>query len=123
MESAVAVGKWASIAAVPVALLFSHLRVQYRITELGYDISEETDRHEKLQDDHRKLRIEARVEGRSETVSREVRDRFGLEPVEPEQIITVETGGGKAQDGGEGEDESREQIEHARLEERKPGRR
>lgn len=108
LTDAYRVGRVLLVIAVPVALLLTHVWYQVRITQLGYQISEETERHENLADEHRKLQIETAVEGRSERLADRAKRRFGLEQVEPEQVITVEP-----QNGASGE--SFDQTEHAAL--------
>lgn len=90
LADAYRVGRVALLIAIPAALLLTHVWYQYRITQLGYKISEQTERHERLADEHRKLEIQAAVEGRSERLSDVARERFQLEQVDPEQIITVD---------------------------------
>jgi len=102
------VGRVALLVAIPAVLLLTHVWYKYRITQLGYQISEQTDRHERLVDEQRKLEIQAAVEGRSERLSEVARERFRLERVDPQQIITVDPA---TVDGGESLDET----EHAAL--------
>lgn len=116
----VAVGKVAALVAVPAAMLLAHVWTQFRITKLGYEISEETGRHGELEDEQQKLRIEATVEGQREEISEVARERFGLEPVEPEQILTVEAAPNSPDDETEGE-ETLDETEHATLEDRGNG--
>lgn len=110
------------LAAAPTTLLLTHVWYQFRITRLGYEISEETDRHEKLADEHRKLEIEATVESRGDRLTDLAKRRFGLERVEPEQIITVESSlgsGATARRDGSGQESgetSLDETEHAALE-------
>ncbi len=108
LTDAYRVGRVLLVIAVPVALLLTHVWYQVRITQLGYQISEETERHESLADEHRKLQIETAVEGRSERLADRAKRRFGLEQIDPEQVITVEP-----QKGAPGE--SFDQTEHAAL--------
>lgn len=108
LTDAYRVGRVLVVIAVPVALLLTHVWYQVRITQLGYQISEETERHEKLADEHRKLQIETAVEGRSERLADRAKRRFGLEQIDPEQVITVEPQNGAPS-------ESFDQTEHAAL--------
>ncbi|MFB6264715.1 MAG: hypothetical protein ABEL76_13990 [Bradymonadaceae bacterium] len=85
------VGKIVGLAAIPVALLMAHICCEFRVTKYGYQISEATTRHEKLMDRHRKLSIERGVEGRSERITAQAKRRFGLERVEPDQIVELES--------------------------------
>lgn len=112
----------AVLVAVPTTLLLTHVWYQFRITRLGYEISEETDRHEKLADEHRKLEIEATVESRGDRLTDLAKRRFGLERVEPEQVITVESSlgsGPTARAEGPVEESGKsslDETEHAALE-------
>jgi cell division protein FtsL len=108
LSDAYRVGRVLVVIAVPVALLLTHVWYQVRITQLGYQISEETDRHEKLADEHRKLQIETAVEGRNERLADRAKRRFGLEQIDPDQVITVEPQNGAPP-------ESFDQTEHAAL--------
>ena len=98
----------ALLAAIPATLLLTHVWYQYRITQLGYEISEQTDRHERLVNEHRKLEIQTAVEGRSERLTEVARERFELERVEPEQIITIDPAAVRP-------GESLDETEHAAL--------
>jgi cell division protein FtsL len=80
-----------AIVSIPVALLLFHVWNQYRITDLGYEVSEQAREHRTLIEEHRKLSIEATFQGRSERVLTVARERFGLEPIEPRQVIEVES--------------------------------
>ena len=79
----------AVLVAIPVGIGLSHVWNQYRLTRLGYEISQATSRHETLVDRHRKLTVELGVEGRSDRVERRGRHQFGLEPVTPGQVVEV----------------------------------
>ncbi len=102
-------GRMLAVAAIPVALLGTHVWYQTRITQLGYEISEETDRHEKLVDERRKLDIQVTLEGRDGRVAERARERFELERVEPQQVISIDRRATEP-------DESLDQTEHAALE-------
>lgn len=67
-------------------LLMFHVYTQYQIVELGYEIADVTHEHRRLLEQNKKLAIEAAVVGRTERISSVARDRFGLEPVRPEQV-------------------------------------
>lgn len=101
--------KVVALVAVPAALLLTHVWYQYQMTRLGYEISKETKRHEKLADQHRKLTIQTTVESRSERIAEVAKRRFGLERVEPDQIITVDPDAHPT-------DDSLDETEHASLE-------
>ena len=103
------------LVAIPATLLLTHVWYQFQITQLGYKISEQTERHEKLVDEHRKLTIETTVESRSERMAEVARERFGLERIEPDQIITVDPDKVRRTPDG-----SLDQTEHARLESDEP---
>jgi cell division protein FtsL len=89
IREAWAVCKVIPLVAIPVAIGLSHVWTQFRVTNLGYEISQETSRHEKLVDRHRKLTVELGVEGRSDQVERRGRRQFGLHTVQPGQVIDV----------------------------------
>lgn len=86
---ALAVGRVVMVAAVPVALLLTHVWYQYQVTRLGYEISEATRRHEQLTDTHRKLTIEYAVQSRSRRVTEVAQRDFGLRRLEPGQLVDV----------------------------------
>lgn len=74
---------------VPAAILFFHVWTQYQITSLGYEVAEQTREHRQLIEEHRKLSIEASYQGRTERVLSVAQDRFGLQPMQPEQVVPV----------------------------------
>ena len=112
LANAYRVAKMLVLVAVPAALLLTHVWYQYRITQLGYKISEETERHAELVDRNRKLTIQTAVESRSDRITDLAKERFGLERVEPEQVITIDP---DAVEPGETLDET----EHASLEQKR----
>ncbi len=79
-----------AIVSIPVALLLFHVWTQFRITQLGYEVAEETTEHRGLIEEQRKLSIEATFQGRSERVLTVAREHFGLEPVHPEQVVEID---------------------------------
>jgi cell division protein FtsL len=91
------------LVAIPVGILLFHVWGQYRITKLGYEVAEQTSEHRSLIEEQRKLTIEATFQGRSERVLTVAKERFGLEPMHPEQVIQVEP---NAADGTSGEQAS-----------------
>jgi len=121
IENTVAVGKVGVLVAVPAALLFGHVWTQFRITKLGYEISEQTERRAELEDEKQKLQIEATVEGQREEISQVAKERFGLEPVEPGQILTVERAPASRDDSSD-DGETLAEAEHASLENAGNGR-
>ena len=84
------VAKVLLIIAVPTALLLFHVWNQYRITQVGYQIAEVTTEHRVLLEENKKLTVEARIQGRSDRVSRVARQQFGLRETHPDQIITID---------------------------------
>lgn len=84
--------KLVAIISVPMGLLFFHVFNQYRIAALGYEVADQTREHRELIEEHRKLRIEASFQGRSDRMTAVARERFGLEPIHPEQVIGVTVG-------------------------------
>lgn len=97
---------------VPVAMLLFHVWTQYRITKLGYEVAEQTEEHRELIEEQRKLSIEATYQGRTERVLSVATERFGLQPMEPEQVVSVD----RATVEESGSAESDERAEHAALE-------
>ncbi|MFP4598113.1 MAG: cell division protein FtsL [Persicimonas sp.] len=79
-----------AIVSIPVALLLFHVWTQFRITQLGYEVAEETTEHRGLIEEQRKLSIEATFQGRSERVLSVARERFGLQPLQPEQVVEID---------------------------------
>jgi cell division protein FtsL len=88
------------LVAIPVGILLFHVWGQFRITKLGYEVAEQTTEHRSLIEEQRKLTIEATFQGRSERVLSMAKERFGLEPMQPEQVIQVDQ---HADDGASGE--------------------
>ena len=78
------------VVAIPVCILLFHVWNQFRITELGYEVAAQTREHRELIEDRRKLSIEATFQGRSERVLTVAKERFGLEPMQPEQVIQID---------------------------------
>lgn len=79
-----------AVVAIPVALLLSHVYMQYSIAQTGYDIASVTSEHRALAEEHKKLQIEAAVQGRTERITTLARERYGLLPTRPEQITIIE---------------------------------
>lgn len=79
-----------AIISVPVALLMFHVWNQFRITDLGYEVAEQTEEHRELLEEQRRLRIEATFQGHSERATQVAAEEFDLEPVRPEQVIRVD---------------------------------
>ncbi len=79
------------IVAIPVAMLMFHVFNQYRITKLGYAVAEQAHQHRQLIEQHRKLSIEATYQGRSERMLALAKQKFGLEPLKPEQVIELDS--------------------------------
>lgn len=73
------------------ALLMVHVWNQYRIMAVGYEIAEVTAEHRKLLERNKKLSIEAAVVGRTERLTTVARQRYGLEPITPEQVRFLRT--------------------------------
>lgn len=90
MADAIVVGKIVAIIAVPTALLVFHVWHQYRIAEVGYEIADATTEHRKLLEENKKLVVEARLQGRSDRVSKLAEQHFGLREPDPDQIITID---------------------------------
>ncbi len=93
LSNTVIVAKVLIVVAIPTALLLFHVWNQYRITEAGYRIAEVTTEHRALLEENKKLTVEARVQGRSDRVSKLARKQFGLQEAHPDQIITVDPEG------------------------------
>lgn len=90
MGDGVRVLKVLVIVAIPVCILLFHVWNQFRITKLGYEVAEQTREHRELIEERRTLSIEATFQGRSERVLSVAKERFGLEPLEPEQVIQLD---------------------------------
>ena len=93
---------------IPVAILLFHVWTQYQITSLGYEVAEQTREHRELIEEHRKLSIEATYQGRTERVLSVAQDQFGLQPMQPEQVVPVDI------QRASGEDDAKS-AEHAAL--------
>ncbi len=78
------------VVAFIATILGVHVWNQYRITNLGYEIAQVTHEHRRLIEEHKKLSIEVAVQGRTERMSEVARERFGLQPVAPNQVQTLE---------------------------------
>lgn len=79
-----------ALIAVPIAMLFFHVWTRYQITDLGYEVAEQTRTHRQLIEEQRKLSIEATFQGRSDRVLGLAREKFGLQELQPSQVIQVE---------------------------------
>lgn len=86
LKDSVRVGTTVAALTAVVGLLMFHVWNQYRITQLGYEIADVTHEHRRLIEQNKKLAIEAAVVGRTERLSTLARERYGLEPVQPEQV-------------------------------------
>ena len=89
MRDALRVGLWTVVLAGVGSLLMFHVWNQYRIMDVGYRIAEVTDEHRQLMERNKKLAIEAAVVGRTERLSSVARERYGLEPVGPQQVRSL----------------------------------
>ncbi len=78
-----AIGTFLTIAAT---LMMVHVWNQYQILNIGYEIAEVTTQHQRLLEENKKLAIEAAVVGRTERLSNVAVERYGLVPVQPEQV-------------------------------------
>lgn len=85
-KDALRIGAIVGVLAAVVGLLMFHVWNQYRIVQLGYQIADVTHEHRQLIERNKKLSIEAAVVGRTERLSDVARDRYGLEPIKPEQV-------------------------------------
>ena len=79
----------AGVAAVS-GVMGLHVSQGYRITELGYEIAAVTQEHQHLIEENRKLRLEAAVQGKTERVKDVAEERFGLRPLQPDQIRAIQ---------------------------------
>ena len=79
-----------AVVAVISSILGVHVWNQYRMTHLGYEISRVTSEHRRLLEEHKKLSIEVAVQGRTERMSEVARERFGLQPVAPSQVHSLQ---------------------------------
>jgi len=82
-------GLFAAIAVV-ASILLVHVWNQYRITQLGYDIASVTHKHRRLIEENKKLSIEVAVQGRTERMTEVARDNFGLQPLQPMQVKSLQ---------------------------------
>jgi cell division protein FtsL len=89
LKDSLRIGVTVAALSVVGSLLMFHVYTQYQIVELGYDIANVTSEHRRLLEQNKKLAIEAAVVGRTERVSSVAKERFGLEPVRPEQVQTL----------------------------------
>jgi len=80
------IGAVVAVVTVVTVLLGVHVWNQYRITRLGYEISEVTTEHRRLMEENKKLSIEVAVQGRTERMTAVARERFGLQPLGPDQV-------------------------------------
>jgi cell division protein FtsL len=94
---------------IPVAILLFHVWTQFQITSLGYEVAEQTREHRELIEENRKLSIEATYQGRTERVLSVAQDQFGLQPMQPEQVVPVDI------QRASSDDESTNSPEHAAL--------
>jgi cell division protein FtsL len=90
LKDALRVVAFVALLAIPTSLLLTQVYYEYRVTELGYEISEATTEKRTLTEQKRRLKIERAMQARSERVTRVAERRFGLERVGPDQVWTVE---------------------------------
>lgn len=90
LSDAAIVSKWVVLLMIPTSLLLFHVWNQYRITELGYEIAEVTSEHQDLLEENKKLTVEARLQGRSDRVSKLAEHQFGLREASPEQFVEID---------------------------------
>ena len=83
------VALWTVMISLVGAMLMFHVWNQYRITEAGYEIARVTAEHRKLLERNKLLSIEAAVVGRTERLTTVAKQRYGLQPVAPEQVREV----------------------------------
>lgn len=91
-KDATAVLKMVLIVGVPMGILLFHVWHEYRIVDLGYQIADVTSEHRAMLEEHKKLSIEATVQGRTERIATVAREQFGLEQVRPHQVFTIRLG-------------------------------
>lgn len=89
MRDVVQVAALTAFLAAASALLMVHVWNQYRIMHIGYEIADVTSEHQRLLEQNKKLAIEAAVVGRTERLSDVARERYGLVPVQPDQVRLV----------------------------------
>ncbi|SRR5690554_2020203 len=89
IKDATAVLKMVLIVGIPMGILLFHVWHEYRIVNLGYQIADVTSEHRTILEDHKKLSIEAAVQGRTERIASVAREQFGLEQVRPHQVFTI----------------------------------
>lgn len=88
-KDATAVLRMLLIVGVPMGILLFHVWHEYRIVNLGYQIADVTSEHRAMLEEHKKLSIEATVQGRTERIASVAREQFGLEQVRPHQVFTI----------------------------------
>ncbi|MGM0556259.1 MAG: cell division protein FtsL [Myxococcota bacterium] len=103
------VARIVGLVCIPVAMLMFHVWTQFQITSLGYEVAEQTREHRELIEQNRKLSIEATYQGRTERVLSVAQEQFGLQPMQPEQVVPVDI------QRASGDDESTQSSEHAAL--------
>lgn len=96
LNDALTMAKVGVIIAIPMSFFIFHVYTHYRIADLGYQVAEVTREHREMLEEHKKLSIEAAIQGRSDRVESLARERFGLEYLRPEQLITVRLDGERA---------------------------
>ncbi len=89
-QNAVMVAQVLVLVAVPTGIMLSHVWTQYQITEMGYEIASVTSEHRDLLEENKKLTVEARMQGRSDRVAEVAMKEFGLQEMDPDQIVTLE---------------------------------
>lgn len=103
------VARIVGLVSIPVAILLFHVWTQFQITSLGYEVAEQTREHRQLIEENRKLSIEATYQGRTERVLSVAQDQFGLQPMQPEQVVPVDI------QRASGDDDDAASTEHAAL--------
>jgi cell division protein FtsL len=67
-------------------ILLDYLNQRHQVYSLGYDLAEETQQHNRLLEENRRLVVETALQSNADRLESEALERLGLRPTEPDQI-------------------------------------
>lgn len=78
-----------AVVAMFVCVFLFHVSKQIDLIRLGYQIADATKENQRLHEEHRKLTIEVAIQNQSNNLEDVAQKTFGLQPVQPEQVINL----------------------------------
>lgn len=74
------------VVALTVSVLLVHLKNEFKIATIGYEMADATSTHRNLIEEHRRLKVESALLGRTDQIASEAQAHFKMETASPEQI-------------------------------------